>query len=393
MSALREQRHLRPQRRYTYDASGQRTKSVVDRPGATARPPASPTTASRCSSSSATQGVDPWRIDYLYDEEGAPYGGVYRSPATSTTPTYFTIVTNDRGDVVELCDADGAAFAAYRYDAWGSPQGAGSYATGVWTQGTSLVNATLAGQIAGRQILRYAAYAYDAESGLYYCSARYYDPATRQWTTGDPAKADGEESAYQYCGGEPVGGVDASGRYAANIHFPPYRTGADNSGAVDQTNYFRNVCRLDAGVAWIHGIGSTVRSALSGPAVGETLRNLWFGDMVWEHHKWDFKWASSPVAREKYYIPFKGKRISPNDFGNLHFGYTGRACGFPEWWLVRAADLVNSLVGGKSAEDQARADRMTRWGYDLYQAWGHHWVAPWQRQSQVHMYVASGGRN
>ena len=90
-----------------------------------------------------------------------------------------------------LCDADGATFAAYRYDAWGLPQGAGDLATGVWTQATTLVNQALAGQIAARQALRYASYAYDAESGLYYCSARSHALASRQWTTGDPAKADG----------------------------------------------------------------------------------------------------------------------------------------------------------------------------------------------------------
>jgi RHS repeat-associated protein len=102
--------------------------------------------------------------------------------------------------------------AAYRYDAWGLPRGSGNYGTGIWTQGTTLVTSTaLAGQIASRQLLRYAGYAWDAESGLYYCSARYYDPATRQWTTADAAKADGEESAYQYCGGEPVGATDPSG--------------------------------------------------------------------------------------------------------------------------------------------------------------------------------------
>lgn len=46
-----------------------------------------------------------------------------------------------------------------------------------------------------------------------YLSARYYDPATCQFITKDPAKADGEESAYQYCGGDPVGKVDPSGRW------------------------------------------------------------------------------------------------------------------------------------------------------------------------------------
>ena len=64
----------------------------------------------------------------------------------------------------------------------------GNYATGIWTQSTNLIGSALAGEIASRQVLRYASYAYDAESGFYYCSARYYDPATRQWTTGDPAK-------------------------------------------------------------------------------------------------------------------------------------------------------------------------------------------------------------
>ncbi|MFA4965381.1 MAG: RHS repeat-associated core domain-containing protein [Thermoleophilia bacterium] len=221
---------------YTYDAAGQRTKSVVT-VGTT-------TTTSFAYEGltllklAATQGATTWRIDYLSDVEGVPYGGVYRSPASSTSPTYFSLVTSDRGDVLELCDADGNAFAAYRYDAWGSPQGAGSYATGIWTQSTSLVTSTLAGQIASRQNLRYAGYAFDAESGLYYCSARYYDPATRQWTSGDPAKADGEESAYQYCGGEPVGRLDASGMYAHA--FVP-------SAHVDQTRYFLKVMQVDAG--------------------------------------------------------------------------------------------------------------------------------------------------
>jgi RHS repeat-associated protein len=202
---------------YTYDAAGQRTKSTVTVSGTT-------TTTSfaydglTLMTLSAAQGGDSWRVDYLYDEEGTVWGGVYR---TSSATTYFSLITSDRGDVSELCDSDGNAFAAYRYDAWGLPQGAGTFATGIWTQGTSLVNAALAGEIATRQVLRYASYAWDAESALYYCSARYYDPATRQWTTGDPAKADGEESAYQYCGGEPVGAVDESGRFHVHVDVVP----------------------------------------------------------------------------------------------------------------------------------------------------------------------------
>jgi len=37
----------------------------------------------------------------------------------------------------------------------------------------------------------------------------------------DPARADGEESAYQYCAGDPVGKVDPTGLRAVRIVVPP----------------------------------------------------------------------------------------------------------------------------------------------------------------------------
>jgi RHS repeat-associated protein len=60
-----------------------------------------------------------------------------------------------------------------------------------------------------RQVPRHASYCWDASSGFYYLSARYCDPSTTQFITKDPAKADGEESAYQYCAGNPVGKTDS----------------------------------------------------------------------------------------------------------------------------------------------------------------------------------------
>jgi YD repeat-containing protein len=71
---------------YTYDGAGQRTQSAVTVAGVT-------TTTSFAYDElalmylSAVQGATTWRIDYLHDEEGVPFGGVYRSPATSTDPT------------------------------------------------------------------------------------------------------------------------------------------------------------------------------------------------------------------------------------------------------------------------------------------------------------------
>jgi len=195
---------------YAYDGGGQRIRSEITQ-GTTTTTTTYLYEGLSLRSLSAIQGETSWRIDYLYDEEGVPYAGIYRSPASSVSPVLFALIASERGDVLELLDSNGDAFTAYRYDEWGNPIGAGNYATGIWTQASSVVNSTLAGQIASRQILRYASYAYDAESGLYYLSARSYDPLTRQFISKDPAKADGEESAYQYCGGEPVGKVDPTG--------------------------------------------------------------------------------------------------------------------------------------------------------------------------------------
>ena len=201
---------------YSYDAQGQRTESVVS--------VGTQVTTSTfayaglallglsASQSGGTQN-DAWKITYLDDGAGRPYAGIYREPASSTTPVVFGLVLTDRGDVVALLDAAGTPFAAYRYDAWGNPQGSGNVTTGIWAQSTTLINAALATDIALRQPLRYAGYYYDSESGLHYLSARTYDPQTGQFLAKDPLKTS-EETSYQYCGGNPVAGVDPSGTYA-----------------------------------------------------------------------------------------------------------------------------------------------------------------------------------
>jgi RHS repeat-associated protein len=204
---------------YSYDSVGQRKQSVVDKAGAQTTTDFTYTGLTLHKlSASQTGGTDPqdWTITYLYDEYGKPYAGVYRSPATSATPIVFGLVTTDRGDVVELLDADGSPFAAYRYDAWGNPLGAGTGgATGMWWQTTALItDAYLAKAISERQVLRYAGYCYDSESGLYYLSARHYDPVSRQFLSKDLSRNDGEQSAYQYCLGNPVKNVDPTGYFS-----------------------------------------------------------------------------------------------------------------------------------------------------------------------------------
>jgi len=199
---------------YTYDAAGQRKTSVVkDSAGRT-------TTIEWVYdglqllwfSGSRTDGAT-WNITYLYDGAGKPYAGIYTGSDSGGTKMPFYLVTTDRGDVVSLLATNGTSFAAYRYDAWGN-------SAPIQTQAVAGYVSTqpLAQSIAERQVLRYAGYVWDAESKTYYCSARSYDPATMQFLSKDIVKADGEESAYQYCSGDPVGKVDPAGMWAEDIH-------------------------------------------------------------------------------------------------------------------------------------------------------------------------------
>jgi RHS repeat-associated protein len=198
----------------TYDANGQRIRSLITAAGAT--------TDTRylyegiclhalCATSTNAAGsiTATWALNYLYDGDGALYGALYRA-SDVPAPVLVGMVTTDRGDVVELTDEAGAVFARYNYGVWGA-------AKPVTTAATSRIDAATAGRIASRQVLGYAGCCYDAPMGLFYLSARYYDPTTRQFLSKDPEDADGEQSSYQYCGGDPVGKSDPSGEAAEEV--------------------------------------------------------------------------------------------------------------------------------------------------------------------------------
>lgn len=148
-----------------------------------------------------------WKVSYFYDEDARLYGGAYRGGGAAVP---FAAITTDRGDVVELLDANGDPFAAYRYDAWGRI---------IHTQAcaTSLLTATQAEEIAVRQTLRCAGACYDVESDLYYVASAYYDPATSQFISSECENCQcsspvlglnaAEESAASGTSARAVGGV------------------------------------------------------------------------------------------------------------------------------------------------------------------------------------------
>ena len=148
-------------------------------------------------------------LDFFYDSQQRPYAVTYK-PADGAAATYYYI-TNLQGDVVALIDSSGSLAAEYTYNAWGAPLtmpygGAGAGA--VWPP------------IAELNPLRYRGYYYDAETGVYYVSSRYYDPEIGRFINADDTEylgADGSVLSYNlfaYCMNNPVNRFDVDGNWS-----------------------------------------------------------------------------------------------------------------------------------------------------------------------------------
>jgi RHS repeat-associated protein len=94
------------------------------------------------------------------------------------------------GDVKYLMDGTGAVTDTYDYDAFGNLIGSAGTTPNVY---------------------RYQGEALNAETGLYYLRARYYDPVAGRFLTVDPLAGQGEHP-YEYAGADPVNGHDPTGQ-------------------------------------------------------------------------------------------------------------------------------------------------------------------------------------
>jgi RHS repeat-associated protein len=109
---------------------------------------------------------------------------------------------NPMGDIIGIMDRNGDIVCTYEYDAWGK-------ITAI-TGNTGIANANP---------LRYRGYVYDAESGLYYCGSRYYDPAVGRWIGADdvgiaavaPGRPAIDKNLFAYCSNNPVNNYDPTG--------------------------------------------------------------------------------------------------------------------------------------------------------------------------------------
>ena len=128
---------------------------------------------------------------------------------------------NGHGDVTALTDEAGSILSSYSYDAFG----------GILEEQEGFENQ-----------YKYAGYAYDAETGLYYCNARYYDPKTARFISQDTVAGDPNDplslNRYTYCVNNPLRYYDPSGHWPSFMNnifsgvrdfFQPFMNGVQNA--------------------------------------------------------------------------------------------------------------------------------------------------------------------
>ena len=159
--------------------------------------------AKNTNSSSGTTGNHHFLLSYT--PEGIPMGITYQGTA-------YYYLTNLQGDVVAILNNQGQRIISYSYDAWGNPLDTVIHVP------TDNENYEKYSTIAERNPLRYRGYVYDAETGFYYVSSRYYDPEIGRWINADNqiAGVGGEVLGYNmfaYCMNNPVNMSDPTGNW------------------------------------------------------------------------------------------------------------------------------------------------------------------------------------
>ena len=141
-------------------------------------------------------------IQYLFDESGTRIGLVINNSS------YFYDF-NVQGDIIALRDASGNKIATYIYDAWGKLIRV-TDATGNEITSTS--------HVANMNSFRYRGYYYDAETGFYYVSSRYYDPEIGRFLNADTTEILSispmlmtDKNLFAYCDNNPIVRVDVMG--------------------------------------------------------------------------------------------------------------------------------------------------------------------------------------
>jgi hypothetical protein len=145
----------------------------------------------------------------------------------------------------------------------------------------------------------------------------------------------------------------------------------------DVTNDFVDLLRTNGRVARAMGVSASLTSVggLGGVIAGGVALHTWFYYKVRNHGDWDLK-NNVFKAYKKTGLDIAGKHYDNDMPGNFHFGFVGRAAGFPAVELFWGAGEAQKRAGTSRPEyyctygDDPEDNEFIRLGVKLYEDYG-----------------------
>jgi len=292
-----------------------------------------------------------WNGDNLLMDSGNAYiylsGHAPAEQVNLATGAITYLNTDSLGSVRGTVNGSGALTGTTSYDAWGNPQTTGG-----------LTATTPFGYAGG----------YTDPTGLLYLINRYYDPATGQFTSLDPA-VDQTLQPYAYTGGNPVSSSDPTGLCTngpcgggSGVPSQRYLVARDfiydeiENNMLTSNTFWDMWSYLQVYYAYRHS-HNPFKKALAyadfWTAAGELVAK------VCEGCAWDFKVQLGPYMSNggkygiqgesgelNYYTRVTKKRqIYYNVWANISYGYVGWEAGFSSWFLQNGAEAIGIILG------------------------------------------------
>ncbi len=295
-----------------------------------------------------------WNGDSLLMDSGNAYiyAGSQNTPAEQVnlaTGAVTYLITDSLGSVRGTVNSSGTLTGTTSYDAWGNPLTTGG-----------LTATTPFGYAGG----------YTDPDGLIYLISRYYDPQTGQFTSLDP-EVDQTLAPYAYAGGNPASETDPTGQWSSSCKggggayaSPRYKwalwfTCDQIRQAIENSDSFKEI-KAKNQIGDVSGAGAE------------------YAAMVCEGCNWDLKVylnggkdgdSIDHVKGESGEAPRYArininKQIYLNVWGNIFYGYVGRAAEFTTGDLKAGVNLAGKL-GGKSFSNPGNKIQR-QMGYDLF---------------------------
>lgn len=260
----------------------------------------------------------------------------------------YYYVKNLQNDIIGIKDSNFKTIATYTYNAFGKL---------LFIKDSNNMNIVDTSNIAYVNPYRYRSYYYDNETGMYYLKNRYYDPNICRFINSDNYLLNETgfigTNMYAYANNNSVTKCDPLGTFPLTkigafirsfFNYKQNKKAKDEIQHVQDINREDNVCPSENKIfkETLEKDAKLVKKRLNGKNF--ISKSLDFRNMVKDGAEFDLKNQDKWKEKTIYY---DGMYMEPQDIGNYHFGYIGRAAGFDLDFLLFGASLNQIKKGAR----------------------------------------------